>query len=85
MFDTNNSKQNDYDFIDSLFQNKDVMFPIIDSEAERKIKVLTENVLDLTEDENERAYWSERIANITMFVSLAKQMYEELESYLNVI
>ena len=77
---TDLKKQNDYDFNYSLFQNKRVMIPRIESEAERKIKVLTENVLGLIpeEREDERAYWKSRIANIPVFVRLAKQLYEKI-------
>ena len=80
LFDTDLKKQNDYDFNYSLFHNERVMIPRIEAEAERKIKVLTENVLGLIpeEREDERAYWQGRIAVIPVFVRLAKQLYEKI-------
>ena len=77
---TDLEKQNDYNYNHSLFLNEMLMMPVIEAEAERKIKVLTENVLGLIpeEREDERACWKSRIAAIPVFVRLAKQLYEKI-------
>jgi len=80
LFATDLKKQNDYNFIYSLFHNEKLMLPRIESEAKRRTKVLTENVLNLIpeEREDERSYWKSRIDVIPVFVRLARQLYEKI-------
>jgi len=76
VFDNHLEKQNDYDFINSIFQDKKIMIEAIDTEAKRSIKQLTEGTLKYVKGD-EYDFWKGRIDNISIYAEWAKEMYEK--------
>jgi len=75
VFDTDLVRQNDYDFINKIFHNKEIMLQAIDTEAARYTKALTEGTLNYAKGD-EYEYWKGRIDSIPIYVSWAKEMYD---------
>jgi len=75
VFENHLEKQNDYDFIYKIFQDKEIMLQAFDAEAKRSIKQLTEGTLRYAKGD-EHEYWQGRIDNIPIYVEWAKEMYE---------
>jgi len=73
VIDTDLTRQNDYDFINKTFLNKEIMLQAIDTEAERYTKALTEGTLNYAKGD-EYEYWKGRIDSIPIYVSWVKEM-----------
>jgi len=75
VFDKDLERQNDYDFALKIFQDKEIMIPAIDKEAKRYTKAITEGTLKYAKGD-EYEYWKNRIELTSIFVSMAKDLYE---------
>jgi len=76
VWSTELEKQNDFDYINKTFQNKEIMLQAIDTEAQRYTKALTEGTLKYAKGD-EYEFWKGRIDSIPIYVSWVKEMYEK--------
>jgi len=70
-------KQNDFEFINKIFQDKEIMIPVIEIEARRYSNSLREGTLAYAKKKDEIQYWKDTIFNISIYEKWAKQMYED--------